>query len=51
MQCPIDNNQLQKQTYESDIEVDICPRCSGVWLEKGELEAIQDIVGNDYIWP
>jgi Zn-finger nucleic acid-binding protein len=49
MQCPIDQHDLQKQDYEGVAEVDICPHCSGVWLDKGELEAIQDTVGNDYI--
>jgi len=35
-------------TYEADIEVDRCPTCRGMWLEKGELEAIQETIENDY---
>ncbi|HEX20612.1 MAG TPA: hypothetical protein ENG78_07330 [Acidiferrobacteraceae bacterium] len=49
MHCPIDNNELEKQTYEADIEIDVCPRCAGVWLDKGELEAIEETIENDYI--
>jgi len=49
MHCPIDNNELEKQSYEADIEIDICPRCAGVWLDKGELETIEETIENDYI--
>ncbi|GMQ91496.1 MAG: hypothetical protein BMS9Abin11_0805 [Gammaproteobacteria bacterium] len=49
MHCPIDNNELEKQTYEADIEIDVCPRCAGIWLDRGELEAIEETIENDYI--
>lgn len=29
-------------TYRHGIEVDVCPRCKGVWLDRGELEKILD---------
>lgn len=30
------------------VETDYCPSCGGVWLDRGELEKIQDIQLNDY---
>jgi len=47
MKCPIDNIELNKITYE-DVEIDSCEKCGGVWLDKYELEQIQDIKLNDY---
>ena len=48
MQCPHDDSVLERRPYESDIVVDICKVCDGVWLDKGELEKIQETVENDY---
>ncbi|MFZ1806831.1 MAG: zf-TFIIB domain-containing protein [Cyclobacteriaceae bacterium] len=48
MKCPIDQSQLVSKIYEESFEVDICPTCEGVWLDKGELSKIQDIQLNDY---
>ena len=48
MNCPIDNTVLIKQICESSIEIDACPTCNGIWLDKGELEKLQDIQINDY---
>ena len=42
MKCPIDNSELQSQTYEADLTVDVCSECGGMWLDRGELEAIQE---------
>ncbi len=46
--CPRDGSTLLSQTYEAKIEVDACPACRGMWLDQGELEAIQDARENDY---
>jgi Zn-finger nucleic acid-binding protein len=27
---------------EPDVTVDVCPKCRGTWLDRGELEAIQE---------
>jgi len=48
MKCPIDQIELEKKNYESLVEIDECPKCSGIWLDQGELEKIQDIQENDY---
>lgn len=37
MQCPIDGSTLQ-MTERSGIEIDYCPQCRGVWLDRGELD-------------
>ena len=39
MNCPVDNELLQ-MTERSGVEVDYCPRCRGVWLDRGELDKI-----------
>ncbi len=41
MNCPVDNTQLQ-MTERQGIEIDYCPRCRGVWLDRGELDKIID---------
>ena len=39
MQCPIDGSTLQI-TDRAGIEIDYCPQCRGVWLDRGELDKI-----------
>jgi Zn-finger nucleic acid-binding protein len=39
MQCPNDNTTLQMTTREG-IEIDYCPQCRGVWLDRGELDKL-----------
>ncbi len=41
MQCPIDGTTLEI-TERSGIEIDYCPQCRGVWLDRGELDKILD---------
>lgn len=41
MQCPIDGTQLVI-TDRSGVEIDYCPQCRGVWLDRGELDKIID---------
>ncbi len=39
--CPRCHKKMVKTRYpNSEVEVDLCPRDSGVWLDKGEIEAI-----------
>jgi Zn-finger nucleic acid-binding protein len=46
--CPRDGAQLEWLRYESDIEVERCPSCRGMWLDHGKLEALQRITERDY---
>jgi uncharacterized protein len=39
MKCPIDNAELV-MTDRQGIEIDYCPQCRGVWLDRGELDKI-----------
>jgi Zn-finger nucleic acid-binding protein len=48
LKCPHDSTPLHTQTYEANIEVDVCPECRGMWLDKGELEAIEEASEHDY---
>lgn len=41
MNCPIDNTPLQ-MTERQGVEIDYCPQCRGVWLDRGELDKIID---------
>ena len=39
MQCPTDGATLT-MSERSGIEIDYCPTCRGVWLDRGELDKI-----------
>lgn len=39
MKCPIDGTQLT-MTERAGVEIDYCPQCRGVWLDRGELDKI-----------
>lgn len=39
MNCPVDNTTLMI-TERSGIEIDYCPTCRGVWLDRGELDKL-----------
>lgn len=41
MKCPNDNETLI-MSERSGIEIDYCPTCRGVWLDRGELDKIID---------
>lgn len=40
MQCPLCKDSTLEARFSHGIEVDVCPNCSGVWLNHGELEKI-----------
>jgi uncharacterized protein len=48
MKCPKDGKELTQKIYEADVEIDHCEYCNGIWLDKGELEKIQETFENDY---
>ena len=41
MKCPVDSIDLI-MSERSGIEIDYCPQCRGVWLDRGELDKILD---------
>ncbi len=46
MKCPVDDETLL-MTQRDGVEIDYCPKCRGVWLDRGELDKIiEKTVGN-----
>ena len=41
MRCPVDNEALV-MADRNGVEIDYCPKCRGVWLDRGELDKIID---------
>lgn len=41
MKCPVDNEILMV-SERNGVEIDYCPQCRGVWLDRGELDKIID---------
>ena len=42
MNCPICETVQLVMTERQGIEIDYCPQCRGVWLDRGELDKIID---------
>lgn len=42
MKCPICTDENLVMTERQGIEIDYCPKCRGVWLDRGELDKIID---------
>ncbi len=47
MQCPNDGAVLV-MSERSGIEIDYCPTCRGVWLDRGELDKIIDRAAQEF---
>jgi len=45
MNCPVCSERM-REVSKYDVQVDICPGCKGVWLDRGELEKIIDMVSS-----
>ena len=45
--CPVDDFTLKQEPYEG-VAIDTCPHCGGVWLDAGELEALQNTQDSDF---
>jgi len=41
MNCPVDGAELRVSERQG-VEVDYCPTCRGVWLDRGELDKVID---------
>lgn len=41
MKCPVDDETLV-MAERNGVEIDYCPKCRGVWLDRGELDKIID---------
>ena len=49
MQCPVCDVRLVA-TERQGVEIDHCPRCRGVWLDRGELDKLIDRASDGRSW-
>lgn len=47
MKCPVDEAVLV-MSERSGVEIDYCPQCRGVWLDRGELDKILDRAAQEF---
>ena len=40
MDCPACKTENLSMTERQGVEIDYCPKCRGVWLDRGELDKI-----------
>lgn len=40
MKCPVCKDVTLLMTEKNGVEVDYCPECRGIWLDRGELDKI-----------
>ena len=40
MKCPVCSDKDLLMTERQGVEIDYCPSCRGVWLDRGELDKI-----------
>jgi Zn-finger nucleic acid-binding protein len=40
MKCPVCSDRDLLMTDRQGVEIDYCPQCRGVWLDRGELDKI-----------
>jgi len=48
MKCPRCTEITLLMTEKSGVEIDYCPECRGVWLDRGELDKILERAGNGH---
>ena len=50
MKCPIDGETLI-MSERHGVEIDYCPKCRGVWLDRGELDKIIEAAAGPMVLP
>jgi Zn-finger nucleic acid-binding protein len=50
MICPVCSEKM-KEVQRQGVDIDICPGCKGVWLDRGELEKIIAIDAGNAVEP
>jgi Zn-finger nucleic acid-binding protein len=46
MRCPVDRTTLALAECHA-VEIDYCPQCRGIWLDRGELDRILNAAARD----
>ena len=42
MKCPVCKDVTLLMSERRGVEIDYCPECRGIWLDRGELEKIME---------
>jgi len=48
--CPVCQGAM-REVSKDGILIDVCSQCRGVWLDRGELEKLTNLLANDYDAP
>lgn len=51
MNCPVCKDVDLVMADRSGVEIDYCPKCRGVWLDRGELDKIIERSANQFSSP
>lgn len=43
MKCPVCPDSTLLMTERQSVEIDYCPGCRGVWLDRGELDKLMQL--------
>lgn len=46
MQCPVCTTENLTMSERQGVEIDYCPKCRGVWLDRGELDKLIEKSGS-----
>ena len=46
MKCPVCKDVTLLMSEKHGVEIDYCPECRGIWLDRGELEKIIERSGS-----
>lgn len=47
MKCPVCVDVSLVMSERQGVEIDYCPKCRGIWLDRGELDKILDRAKSD----
>ena len=47
MNCPVCRDVQLVMSDRQGVEIDYCPKCRGVWLDRGELDKILERAGRE----
>ena len=48
MKCPVCKDVTLLMSEKKGVEIDYCPECRGIWLDRGELEKLVERDANTY---
>lgn len=51
MKCPVCDGENLVMSERQGIEIDYCPKCRGIWLDRGELDKIIERSASERIEP